>query len=79
MKGVQHAVADEPVRARHLDLRIGPVAIQRPIQLARQFADDLEERRVCLERNRRDIVAALGDGVLVHGVSLLYLYIVKMP
>ena len=75
---MQHAVADEPVCAGRVELRIGAVAIERAVQLARQFADDLEEGRVGLERNRRDIVAALGDGVLLHGVSLPYLYIVKM-
>ncbi|MGY4503508.1 hypothetical protein ACVWYH_007465 [Bradyrhizobium sp. GM24.11] len=46
------------------------VAVERTVELARQFADDLEERRIRLERNRRDIVAALGDGILLHGESL---------
>lgn len=70
MKGVQHAVADEPMCAGRVELRIGAVAVERAVELARQFADDLEERRIRLERNRRDIVAALGDGILLHGESL---------
>jgi len=42
MEGVQHAVADEPVRARGVELRIGAVAIERAVELAWQFADDFE-------------------------------------
>src|SRR6202043_1179810 len=45
MKGVQHAVADEPVRARRVELRIGAVMQERTVSLARQFADTLEKRR----------------------------------
>ena len=43
MKGVQHAVADEPVRAGRLELRVGAVAIKRAVEFARQLALDLEE------------------------------------
>ncbi|MHC2377698.1 hypothetical protein ACVIU7_006939 [Bradyrhizobium liaoningense] len=75
MEDVQHAVAHEPVRAGRFELRIGPVAVERAVQLARQFADDLEDGRVGLERDRCDIAAALGD--LLHGVAP-YLYIVKI-
>ncbi|MGY3468589.1 Co/Zn/Cd efflux system component [Bradyrhizobium sp. LM6.11] len=67
---MQHAVADEPVRAGRVELGIGAVAIERAVQLARQFADDLEERCVGLEWNRREVVAAFGNGVLLHGLSL---------
>jgi hypothetical protein len=59
MEGVQHAVADEPVRAGRLELRIGAVAIKRAVELARQFAHDLEKRRVAFHRNRRQIGPAL--------------------
>src|SRR3954451_16047064 len=43
MKGVQHAVADEPVRAGRLELRVGAVAIKRAVEFARQLALDLEK------------------------------------
>src|SRR6266403_3222899 len=46
MEGVQHAVADEPVRARRLELRLGTVAVKRAVEFARQFAHDLEMWRV---------------------------------
>ena len=52
VKGVQHAVADEPVRAGHVELRVGAVAIQRAVELARQFAGDFQNRRVTLHRDR---------------------------
>ena len=55
MEGVQHAVADEPVRAGRVELRIGAVAIERAVELARQFADDLQKRRVAFHRDRRQI------------------------
>ncbi len=62
MKRMQHPVADEPVRAG-VELWVGPVAIQRAVQLPRQRADDLQERRVALHRDRRQIVQrALGFG-----------------
>src|SRR5260370_314590 len=35
MEGVQHAVADEPVRARRVELRIGAIAVERALELAR--------------------------------------------
>jgi hypothetical protein len=70
VKGVQHTVADEPVRVGHIELRIGAVAIERAVQLARQFADDFEERRVGLERDRRAICRGLGEGLLLHGYVL---------
>ncbi len=38
MKRVQHAVADEPVRAGRLELRVGTIAIERAVELARQLA-----------------------------------------
>ena len=38
MEGVQHAVADEPVRAGRVELRIRAVAVERAAQLTRQFA-----------------------------------------
>lgn len=75
---MQHAVADEPVRAGRVELRIGAVAIERAVQLARQFTDDFQEGRVGLEGNWTEVVAAFGNGVLLHGVSLPYLYIVKI-
>ena len=60
VKGVQHAVADEPVRARGFELRIGAVAIERAVEFARQLALNFEERRVAFHRNRRQI----GDGIV---------------
>jgi hypothetical protein len=67
MEGVQHAVADEPVRARRLELRVGAVAIKRAIEFARQFPDDLEKRRVAFHRNRRQIgPGRLGHHLLLH-------------
>ncbi len=55
MEGVQHAVADEPVRAGGVELRVGAVAIERAVELARQFAGHLEMRRVAFHRDRRQI------------------------
>ena len=67
MKGVEHAVADEPVGAGHIELRVRTVAIERTVQLARQLAFDFQERRVALHRDRREVVQ-FGDGVgLGHG------------
>lgn len=67
---MQHAVADEPVRAGRVELRIGAVAIERAVQVARQLTDDFQEGRVGLERDWTEVVAAFGNGVLLHGVSL---------
>ena len=67
MEGVQHAVADEPMRARRFELRIGTVAVERAVQFARQFAFDLEMRRVAFHRNRRSIGdSRLSRHVLLH-------------
>ena len=55
MEGVQHAVADEPVGARRLELRVGTVAVERAVEFARQFAGDLQMRRVAFHRDRRQI------------------------
>ena len=55
MEGVQHAVADEPMRAGGIELRVGAVAIERAIELARQFTGHLEMRRVAFHRDRRQI------------------------
>ncbi len=71
MEGVQHAVADEPVRAGRLELRVGAIAIERAMQLARQFALDLEERRIGLHRYRREIAAFGADVVgALHRILL---------
>src|SRR5580700_10052448 len=76
---MQHAVADEPVRARRLELRIGPVAIERAVEFARQFADDFQKRRVAFHRNRRQIGSLrVGRHLLRHRLLPRYLYIVKM-
>src|SRR6266481_5086076 len=79
-EGVQHAVADEPVRARRLELRVGAVAIERAVELARQLAGHLQKRRVALKRDRRQIgPRRIGCHLVKHLSSLrLYLYIVKM-
>src|SRR4051812_15753120 len=69
MEGVQHAIADKPVRAGGFELRIGPVAVQRAVQLARQFALDLEKRRVAFERNRREVGSNWLAGVLQHWLA----------
>ena len=55
MEGVQHAVADEPVRAGRLELRIGAVAIERAVEFARQLARDFQKRRVAFKRDRRPV------------------------
>src|SRR3954463_14174150 len=55
MEGVQHAVADEPVCARGVELRVGAIAIERTVELARQFAGHLEMRRVAFHRDRGQI------------------------
>jgi hypothetical protein len=71
MKGVQHAVADEPVRARHLELRIGAVAIERAIEVARQLALNFQEWRIALKRNRCPVgPRRVGRHSLLHGRSL---------
>lgn len=67
VESVQHAVADEPVRAGYVELWIGTVAIERPVQFARQLADDLQERRVGLERDGRAIGRHLAEHILLHG------------
>ena len=67
MEGVQHAVADEPVRAGRLELRVGAVAIERAVELARQFARDFQERRVAFHRDRRQIgPGRLGRHLVEH-------------
>ena len=80
MEGVQHAVADEPVRARRLELRIGAVAIERAVEFARQFALHLQKRRVAFKRNRRHGWPACRFQSLAAASarSLHYLYIVKI-
>ena len=66
-EGVQHAVADEPVRAGRFELRIGTVAVERAVELARQFADDLQKRRIAFHRNRPQIgPGRLGRHCLKH-------------
>ena len=55
VEGVQHAVADEPVRARRLELWVGAVAIERAVEPARQLAGYFEVRRVAFHRDRRQI------------------------
>ncbi|GEC43889.1 hypothetical protein BJA01nite_15310 [Bradyrhizobium japonicum] len=67
---MQHAVADEPVRTGRIELRIGTVAIEHAIQIARQFPDDFEEWRIGFEWNRTEVMAAFGNCVMLHGVSL---------
>jgi hypothetical protein len=55
MEGVQHAVADEPVRAGRVELGVGAVAIERAVEFARQFAGRFQERRITFHRDRRQI------------------------
>ena len=55
MKGVQHAVADEPVRAGRVELRIGTVAVERAVELARQLARYFQEGGVAFHRDRAAI------------------------
>ena len=81
LDAVHHAVADEPVRAGGFELRVGAVAIERAVELARQFAGHFQERRIAFHRDRRQIGPLdMGTGFLLHGVSSFaaYLYIVKM-
>src|ERR1700744_6570830 len=80
MESVQHPVADKPVRARRFELRIGAVAIERAVELARQFADDLQKRRVTFHRDRGLIGYGRARGcLLLHSIApSVYLYIVKI-
>ena len=55
MEGVQHAVADEPVRAGRIELRIGAVAIERAVEFARQLAGHFQERGIAFERDRCEV------------------------
>jgi hypothetical protein len=67
MEGVQHAVTDEPVCARCVELRVGAVAIQRAVELARQLSHHLQKRRVAFKRNRRPIGRGrVGRCLLLH-------------
>src|ERR1700676_455913 len=67
LEGVQRAVADEPVRARRLELRIGAVAIKRAVEFAGQFAHDLQKRCVAFHRYRRQIgPGRSGRRLLLH-------------
>src|ERR1700736_6777876 len=77
---LQHAVADEPVRARRLELRIGAVAIKRAVEFAGQFAHDLQKRCVAFHRYRRQIgPGRAGRRLLLHrALPWLYLYTVKI-
>ena len=63
MEGVQHAVADEPVRARRLELRVRAIAIERAVELAWQFPFDPEERRIGFHRDWREI-GQWGGGIV---------------
>src|SRR6185369_5585697 len=66
MEGVQHAVADEPVRAGRFELRIGAVAVKRAVEFARQLALDFEKRRVAFERDRCEVGSVRSGGLLLH-------------
>src|ERR1700676_2262470 len=67
MEGVQHAVADEPVRAPRLALTIGAVAIKRAVEFAGQFAHDLQKRCVAFHWYRRQIgPGRSGRRLLLH-------------
>jgi hypothetical protein len=57
VKGVDHAVADEPMMMRiaRRELRIGAVAIERAGELFRQLAAQRQIGRIGLERHRRKI------------------------
>src|SRR6185437_6508738 len=80
MKGVQHAVADKPVRAGRIELRIGAVAVEHPAQLAWQLARDFQEWSIAFHRDRRPVGPVGTDrALLLHRTLLMvYLYIVKM-
>jgi hypothetical protein len=79
MEGVQHAVADEPVGARRVELRIGSIAIERAVELARQLALDSEVRRVAFKGIGARLLR-LSFMVSACGIdsSIAYLYIVKI-
>src|SRR5882724_5746123 len=80
MEGVQHAVPDKPMRAGRVELRIGAVAIERAVELARQRPGHLQGRRVAFEGDRREI-APRGScrRLLLHGtLPYPYLYTVKI-
>jgi hypothetical protein len=67
MEGVQHAVAEKPVRAGRIELRIGTVAIERAVEFTRQLADDFQMRRVAFHRDRRQIASvSLGFNLVKH-------------
>ena len=75
MEGVQHAVADEPVRAGGFELRVGAVAIERAVEFARQFAGHLEMRRVAFHRDRRQIGSGRLGLHLVEHLTFPLVYI----
>jgi hypothetical protein len=73
MKGVDHAVADEPVMigiARR-ELRIGAVAVERAGEVLRQRAAKRQVGRVSLEGKRRIIAGEewIGGERLAHDAS----------
>src|ERR1700692_919883 len=76
MEGVEHAVADEPVRSGRVELRVGAVAIERAVELARQFASDFQKGRVAFHRNRRLIGNGWAGGCLLlhRGLPGVYLF-----
>ena len=51
MERVQHAVADEPVRAGRVELGVGTVTIERAVELARQVAGHFQKWCVAFEGN----------------------------
>ncbi len=75
MEGVQHAVAHEPVCARRVELRVGAVAIERAVELARQLAGHLEMRRVAFHRDRRQIGSGRLGLHLVEHLTFPLVYI----
>ena len=79
MECVQHPVSNKPVGVRHIELRIGTVAVERTIELAGQFPTHLQEWCVTFKGNWRDVRAdRFHEGILLHNRRLLHLYIVKM-
>ena len=66
-EGVDHAVAVEPmVAAERLEVRVGPDAIERAVELARELAFDFEIEGVALFAPRCVVAGQVWVGCVVH-------------
>ena len=68
-ESVDHAVPDEPVMLPRVDrreLRIRPVAEQRPVEPARQFAHDRKVRQIEFSVDRTEVKLRLKAEIVRH-------------